>query len=336
MMKDHSPSRTHFSSVMQNVGLNQIQRLHNDYRGIINGEYDHVPDRIFRIIEEGNENGHMRASYMVGAMAVESAAKLTIMPDEQVDLLAKASDSWRSIITASERFSSPNIYTLQAKLGLATLPAEMSLALTDKLPAECFQQEMFDNLLELASFSKEYSRYIYENPNTSDRVKRNAFSELSGFNSELAVLLIHQRFSLNARTLGQLALPAYYSEDHGMIAGRGSSKSHAWDINLYEEDEDGVDVLAKIQVKSRASALRKHRKNYASDILTICVAEDLARHDQVKDFKATWVLNDIENEYNGQRVDQITPMINRRMNKSSSRLEVMTDKLLNVIEDHLD
>lgn len=335
-MKDHSPGRTHFTSVMQNVGQTQIQRLHNDYRGIINGEYDTLPDRMHRIIEEGNENGHMRASNMVGAMAVEAAAKLTIVPDEQVDLLAKASDSWKSVITASERFSSPNIYTLQAKLGLATLPAEMSLALTDKLPAECFQQEMYDNLIELATFSKGYSRYIYENPNTSNRSKRKAFSELSGFNSELAVLLVHQRFSLKAQTLGQLALPAYYSEHHGMIAGKGSNKSHAWDINLYEEDEDGIDILAKIQVKSRARALQKYSKNYATDILTICLAEDLARRDQIEDFKAAWVLSDIENEYIGQTEGHITPRVSRRIAKASSRLEVMTEKLINVIEDHLE
>lgn len=104
---------------------------------------------------------------------------------------------------------------------------------------------------------------------------RKEAGQVKGAASELAVLLLHQRFTMESLLDGSLlALPSYLSEDNNILDQDGTKISNCWDISVYTEyPPEEPKIAHRIQVKSRFD---KRTQKYDSDIPVICIDRDLA------------------------------------------------------------
>lgn len=336
-MKDRAPSKTHFSSITQDLGTNLLYNMRASYSGVVSGEYDQLPPRVDSIISSGEKSGQPEARYTAGAIAIEAAVKLTIDPNEKLELITRAKDNWDYTVNASSWAESSNETSLRAMLGLATLPSLAFIAMNGGLPPSVIQETMYDKLLGIAHSSIEYTEKLSGNDVSTRNHK--AVARTVGFTSELAVLLLHQRFTLASEGLGQLALPSFFSEDRGLSVSKGNNQSYAWDISIFQDEEDALSVPIKIQVKSHEGLLDLMKRQYQDEIITVCVSEDLgppAEEMQTKRrYKPIRLLYDLLTEA-GMPLPASNKAARRIPNAGSSiRIQKSTDRLLDILDENI-
>lgn len=328
--KGSRPSVGQYRVHTRHNGVQELMSLNEAYMGIVNGEYDTAPERLWSVIEIGEASATPGVRNRTGAIALEAATRLTKDPEEKVELITIASDNWNHVLKATEWAGITNTDTLIAKYGLFTLPSLASIALTDGLPAESIQHDMYANLIGLASDSMIFYNRASAKGNIVSR------GEALGLQAELAVLLLHTRFSLTTDGIDALALPSYYSEDKGLSAGKGNHQSSAWDVNIHQADEDGLSVPTKIQVKSSVHALEYRKKEYADDITVLCIDRELAPASLQGKLKASWLLTDLVKEYDLSGRDELLDRERIDLGVSTSHLDVTVDRMLDSIDEWSD
>ena len=212
--------------------------------------------------------------------------------------------------------------TRRSAIGLASLPSYLELMYGNRIPDQKVQQTMYTKLCDVAlkAYSLQSSEKTNSEPTTNGRVA-------IGIGAELAVLLLHQRFTI--QRLGDnsqmLALPSRLSEDHGVRRrNRKNPAANGWDISvmtMYPNDREPV-LRYKVQVKSSAHAA-SYREGYAKDIISVNANEDLMIGKKERRLGRTLIRTipiECNSELKGMADEWTTKRLDRR-----------TDKLLEIL-----
>lgn len=280
-------TRTRTPEELQITG--EILDFNREYDQIINSNFGQIPSQFLSLLDYTVTTDNPVISARSGQVALEAAVKLTDDPIEKVQLLDYAHQSWEATADADIDQDITYLDILTARMNLATFESFAAIALTGGLPEKDTRLAMFRDLVDVARSSLSYSEFLTEMEH--DQAASSKIRSLVGFQSELAVMLLHQGVGRAKGDLSQLALPSYYSEDHGLRLHRHKDKFHAWDISVHQTDHGQLSVATKMQIKASTRAMRLAKKTYADDITVVYLNEDIAPPEVGKRHAPSWVLS---------------------------------------------
>lgn len=226
-------------------------------------------DANFPIVSRLLEFGSQRAIATAGAMCLELASREGVSEDLRETLLEEAGGIWAHAVDKWWDEEDVQPPTLRSAIGLACLPSRTSIILDRTLPGSETVDAMHESLCNVGLMAiKAHKTRISEG-------HRKEAGQVKGVASELAVLLLHQRFTMESLLDGSmLALPSHLSEDNDILDRDGTKISNCWDISVYTEyPPEEPEIAHRIQVKSRFD---KRDQKYASGIPVVCIDRDLA------------------------------------------------------------
>lgn len=310
----------------------EIIEFNHDYDKIVNAETNRISDDFRELLDTAIHSQNLEIRATAGYIALEAATKLTDDPDEKTQLVDFAGHYWGSTVAISKLDEQTNTNALKASIGISVLESASALILGDHLPNKKTRKDMFSRLIGVAEDSLRYGAYLNDQPKDFETFGQ--AKSLIGLQAELAILLLHQRFTLVAHGIGQLALPSLYSEDHGLHMYENKEKPLAWDISIHQTDEGELSVPIKIQVKSSSGNYHNKPKGYADDIVVVKLAEDIGHTDSGNLLKPFSVLEDIVAEYNLSK-SRREPVGDITLCLANGRLATYSDRLLDMIDEEL-
>lgn len=312
----------------------EVVEFNHDYSQIVKTETDRLSGDFRELLDTAVHSHNQEIRAAAGWITLEAAAKLTDIPDEKTQLLEFARHYWGSTVTIAKLCGEPNVSALKAGIGMSTIEPASAIILDNRLPGDTARKKMFNRLTGVAEASLGYGAYLIEQP--KDFAVREQTTSLTGLQAELAVLMLHQRFTREAQVASQLALPAHYSEDHGLsrYTNKDKKKNSGWDISIHQTDEGELSVPVKIQVKSSGGVFRKKPQEYADDIVVVKLAEDIGHTSCGSLLRPFRILEDVVAEHN--LVDSTRNCAgDATLHLANARLDTYSDRLLDMIDEEI-
>lgn len=309
---------------------NGIRQFNREYEAILYSGDGHLTDDFWSLLDDASVSEIPDIRHVAGDIAVEAAVKITEIPSEKEHLFNFARRYWDLSVDTAETAQTTDTHTLETKVNQATGRSFETIALEEQLPDKTIVNRMYLDLVDVAEESLDYWDYLVGQPAYIDpsRLK----GDLTGFQAELAVLLLYQRFGLMVKGLGQLALPSMYSEDHGLSGHTKGDKLNAWDVSIHQTDHGELSIPIKIQVKANRKSGKRKPWHYADEIDVIRVAEDIGMEDLTDCFTPGWILRNLVNEVADIRRGSNSTEDVRQRDETWEILDTMIERLLEGVQ----
>lgn len=219
------------------------------------------------IIDSVDRHSYREVRVKVASFAVEAAAKIKMRDEQKLALLGRAQELWGGLLAESDRAETPDIVTLRANMGIATLPSLGVIALDRKLPKPEVRKKSYTALLGVSR----QSRIALSGAIAAD--DSYTIANVIGFHCVLAGTLLLQRDSIQNPT-GQFAEPAFYTERYDATSVREGRAPHAWDVTVFDDSSDTLEVRHKLQIRNRHHIDPPDRIS-AEGITDVYLSEDL-------------------------------------------------------------
>ncbi len=219
------------------------------------------------IVDKVLEFGTQEAQSLAGSMCLDIASRLETLDRDRDHHLEKAAAIWGQLVDRHLNAGTARSVTLRAGVGMACLKAYTSIICERTLPDTGIQDQMYRDLCAVAFRATELQAIFTQQDEAAEA------REATAITAELAVNLLHQRWTRRNLPDSMLILPAHVSEDQG-LNGTQSATRTKWDSSIFAEyPPTPPEVVVKVQTKSRAN----HKSSeYSKDIVVVNVGEDLA------------------------------------------------------------
>lgn len=233
------------------------------------GTGPHDPTRadleaIDRVLRHGSQEAH----FIAGAMCEDLALRDNTQPDEQLRLLDVSRNIWG--YATQKWWYRPEVssWTLRSAANLAFTDLVAYSVQENALPSEEVQHAIYDDLLNVALRAAQLQAL---------RTKQDYAQEakdVTGVLAELALALVHNRFSLVELGGSQISKPSKITEDRGnIVVLDGANFYTGWDLSVFQDDSpEPLELVYKIQAKSR----KNDDYVYLPGIVVVNISEDLA------------------------------------------------------------
>ena len=257
---------------------------------------------------EGAHSSH--SQLLAGDMSLECAFSSGDL-NERAELIDRARVDWENCLDFVNKSGHHRLdqHTERAARQLIFLPHYNRLLMLGEMPEanQTSTREAYDKLMLVACT-------IVQDGLPDDPGQR---SGLVGSISELSVIALLNRFTLQTNTTHQFAaLPSFVSQDLG-VGKKGAPKKPQWDVSVYTRYDESEPILLtyKIQVKSK---YLDNPEQYDDDIDVVYVRNDLSPANYT--LRVTQILQDCLAEYYDGNP------------KAAEALDGYTDKLLDLLD----
>lgn len=213
-------------------------------------------DDVVKLLKNGKQN-----KFLAAEICLQEATYSTT-PDRKEKWLNQAQRGFEYLASDTRDV----MYSEKAKslLQLAQFEIYRALIVDGKLPDNNIAQKVYYKTLQV---SHEVVKQRWNTPGQSEKSK----IEMSGDVAETSILLLGQRFAINAGiTDSWFPVFSFVGEDN-MKLKEPSYTNRGWDISFYTHNADELEMSYKLQVKST----RGFCEQYANDVTIVCLSPDL-------------------------------------------------------------
>lgn len=261
-------------------------------------------------------NGSPKAIVSAGRIALDVACRKELTEEKKLLWIERSVNCYQKVIQNSSTGGMSND-SIQAQYHLSVLPGYSNILLNGTLPPSLIRDKMFYQLVMTGEMTLNRLNILSQASKAQESYEvGRKISDLSGIAGELALLLLHQRFSTNKlHNEEQIALPSRISEDNGGAnRSKGSYIRRGWDISILQQfSDEEITLPYKVQAKTKQYEPTTETV-YSDDIVVVNIKEDLAlqkekAHRLPNPFR---ILREIIVEYTEPNVRQVTYNLDQR------------------------